>query len=360
MKRKNLLFIFILLMTIFLTGCQKQQELDVGQYIKIDLKGINGKATATVDFDFPALENDILTEDADVSYITKVIAFEESIKINAPVVENLSNGDVISISISWDSEKAKECNIDFNTDSFSYTVTDLSDGIPFNVFEDFELKYSGISPNGTVEISHSSPMAAYSLSAKNNLKNGDIITVTANVKESTLEKEGYFLEGETEKDFIVEGLDEYIQSYDQIDEKTLEKLFEMAPDCINEDLTNTFQYKLFMYPNESHIAENAQNITINSINKLLAYYVISENDLFFDHNGLYVIYEVSTTDSFQPEGKTTYISVLFKDLLKKDTEEIIFENSGQSWGSYDTIEDILPGITEYTGDYTYEEINYNN
>ena len=148
----------------------------------------------------------------------------------------LSNGDIITYSWRINEDLIKQ-NFDINIDchEISFTVKGLAAVEKRDPFDNLEISFSGIEPNGTVQISKKSEEGIdseykFSIDRSENLKNGE----TVNVKVLHDGSDRDFLEkcigkyktriSNDSKSFIVKDLDYYVTSSSQLDEATIKSI----------------------------------------------------------------------------------------------------------------------------------------
>ncbi len=204
-----------------LAGCSGKTELQMTDYLIVSFHGMDGEGTATASFDKSSMEADLisaLTEDREdispeeiLKDIKDLASFEESIACTVNKEEGLKNGDKVTVTVSFDRDLAKSCNIrsvgeieeTFEVEGLKEkTVVDAFDSQYFNREDGIELHFSGRSPFGGVRIENKMPAdnilfrVIYSASPDENLTFGDTVTITANLPDE-LEEEGYVLKEET-------------------------------------------------------------------------------------------------------------------------------------------------------------------
>lgn len=158
----------------------------------------------------------------------------------------LSNGDVITYS--WENlnsedeleqlGKALGCKI--KCDPIECTVSDLEAIETVDPFQNVSVTFSGVSPEGTVEISNDATdelgrSLCFTANKTSGLSNGDVITVSVSGSgddEYYAEQYGKLLSS-TKKDYTVEGLQHYITSVDEIPEDVLNSMKRQADDVFD-------------------------------------------------------------------------------------------------------------------------------
>lgn len=143
-------------------------------------------------------------------------AITKYISVDLDKRSDLSNGDTVKTVWKIDEEKVNTYfEWDYVCTSETFTVTGLTEADVFDPFDTVKIVFSGIAPNGSASIYNQGTNygGTYNITPSNNLKNGDIITVTYSCsdKATMIKKYGkypsYF-----EKNYTVSGLDSTVQS----------------------------------------------------------------------------------------------------------------------------------------------------
>ncbi len=370
--KKFKILIFILTM-ILLAGCGKREvEIDITEFVQISYTGINGKAEAYVKFDFPSFEEAIIAKvDSEDISVMQLATLEKSIKLETDKTESISNGDTINVSITWNDELANNIGVKFMGAEIAIEAADIEEGEVIDPFQGIVIEYSGTAPYAKARINEDLCALPNAISYKMEnegdiytdyyITNGDEIKVTAYYNADLLESQGYIVT-ETEKTFIAEGIDYYITDCADIDEETFKKMESKAIDRIESELEYNYQYKKIMYPDD-FIGVSLEKGEVSNIELTSAYLLVLKElgkDTFSAANYTYLIFKVTAMDEKNPEGKTVYVPVGFKNLIMQsegidvDTIEPYITTD-----TYETIDDMFRElITEKNDQYTYKEMTY--
>ena len=158
-----------------------------------------------------------------------------------------SNGDVVTINVSYDESMARALGISFTDSSFDYTIDGLEDKLETSPFEGLSVKFGGVAPYGTVQIDKSNCIQyvidnVTFICDNHDLSNGDKVIVKAEYNAEIAERNGYVFTEDVKK-FTVVGLSKYVNSmfgvsYDQ----TTAKMRYMAEQFVGATETS---YKTF-------------------------------------------------------------------------------------------------------------------
>lgn len=230
MKHINLhkltLLLLLLLLGLTLSGCGGR-TIDLTDYIQIgEVQGVNGHGTVKCDWDNEALyavltsqksggkQNDEEAMDAFFRQLTVLDETFSHITVTADPCENLSNGDTVAVTITYDGPKNLNLGCTLKSGKTTFKVEGLPEGQLFDPFAEdaITVRFEGMSGTGTAMVTVASvdPLyqaVNYTLSAVDGLSNGDEVTLTAQIDVARLTEQGYFAEN-TEKVFLVSGLGE--------------------------------------------------------------------------------------------------------------------------------------------------------
>ena len=216
--------------------------IDLDRLVEIHFTGYNTVGTATASIDYENYDQQLSAalkvEPEELYSSSEYSACTSAFQLSLDKASNLSNGDEVTVSITYDNESIKDYKVQFSGESISFTVEGLDELEEVDPYEGLEVTFGGISPDGYVDYVYAgtSPYVSensFIVDKDSNLKNGDTITISIEAyNEQIAAQSGYRLT-ETSKTFTVEGLDEYVQSYSGIPEEFLEYAKKEAQDTIN-------------------------------------------------------------------------------------------------------------------------------
>lgn len=366
--RKIKVFLLTCIAMLLLSGCGGT-KVDISEYVDVSFKGIDGRATASAVITFGDLEDLILGEDVNnIEMIYRIAELEKSVQCELSKEEGLSNGDSVSVTIKWSEDAAEKCGIKLTGSEKTFVVSGLQEGKVADLFSDIEIDYNGVSPEVSVvvrNISKDSYLSTinYMVEPSGNVANGDEIKVIANINAAAAEQKGYIVE-ETEKVYTVEGADEYISAYSEIDEETFNKMDAQSRDVIEAGLVNKYNYVDYMYPNGGVWSADFQEMVDIKLSRAYFFCLkdgLNTNSYGTVRNSIFLVYEVTAIDSKTPEGKTAYFPVYFKNFIMRNTGnlDVVITDARISYDTYETYDDLYREIVTANKDkYTFEEIIY--
>ena len=140
------IFVLAALMTVTcsVTGCGKSKNAEIDtadgvtnilDYVTVDFAGDNGEGTAYVQVDYDGMETEMvggeeeikkMDDIGDLSELTKYINAVSSITLNIDKNSGLSNGDTVTVSVTYDSSAAESAGVVFGEEgSKSFEVKGL-------------------------------------------------------------------------------------------------------------------------------------------------------------------------------------------------------------------------------------------
>lgn len=223
---KRLVFFALLFAITILAGCgflSKKTKLDIDELIEIEVDGFNGysnvSARLATDYIYEEFSSKHSAKSKNYSkYLDKTRIAIQSINIELSKDKNLSNGDKIIATITYDSDKFKEAKISILGNEKSYVVEGLPEIRPINPFDYLDIRFDGISPTGKVEMNIRSndvvSLYRFSASKDHNLKNGDSIIIT--YKDTSDPAQTGYVITETKREYEIVGLDSYLEKTDDL------------------------------------------------------------------------------------------------------------------------------------------------
>ena len=261
---KLLLVLVAMLMCLSLTACGSKTKVELAPYLSVSYTGYNGNGTARVAFDFADFEYGIMSQWKDKDRLEKLMeltAVETTITYAADVSENLSNGDTITVKISLNEEKAKEYGYSFTGLEKKFTVEGLTEAIEIDPFSEdifgsgkiVDVTLEGIDPFVCLYLRNNALLGdpirhiTYKVDKDWNLKNGEVITITATMDEK-FQQQGYLLT-RTETTIPVEGFDRYASASSDLTNDVLQRISDRAyQECANGGNVDIFDGSSNMTP----------------------------------------------------------------------------------------------------------------
>lgn len=253
--------VIIVSVVIVAFNVNRTKKIDLEKYVEIGYHGYNGYASADVTMNWTDLYSEIYEATGGKSDgVNDVDDLVDALQENREIAqaigsisieftsekEKLSNGDLITVDITYDNDLAKKSKIEFTGGSVSQTVEDLDEVEQIDPFKDLEVTFSGTSPQGTIAYSYQGnderiSRLTFSVSQSDHLKNGDIVSIAVNPDDAITGQEGYICTRKSEE-YAVEGLDEYVRSFADIPEDFLDKMKMEAEDSVYAYTAGNYNY----------------------------------------------------------------------------------------------------------------------
>ena len=121
----------IAIATLMLTGCGKKDPeidgvVDIFDYVTVEFDGANGQGRSNVVIDYDNLELEMvggrdkleaLDDVEDLGTLNKYINVCVSLSFSSDKYTDLSNGDIVTVSVTYDQTAADEAGVVFGTES---------------------------------------------------------------------------------------------------------------------------------------------------------------------------------------------------------------------------------------------------
>lgn len=308
---KKICMLFAALFAVLaLTGCGSKVKINLQEYIHVELYGADGYGDADADMDMLELEALILSackeNESELAQLAK-LELLDGIKYKLDKSENLSNGDKITVTVTYPDSLEDALDADITPksgESWTVEVSGLGEADKVDVFEGITLEY-GV--GNTLRVDALYTDLEYTLSLPQGLSNGDTVMITVSVPDDSADIESYCMETYGKMplsdscEYTVTGIDEYPICLEDIPEELFDKLrmiAQMQIEAMGEQMKNSFGdygYQMNHY-------------------SLGAVYIASpKENIDDDHkNEVYLVYQVNASN---PDGEREYIySAMFPNV----------------------------------------------
>ena len=299
--KKPLLLLAALIAALALTACGSKTKIDLQQYIHVDPYGADGYGKVSPRLDYADLETLIFTNakegESDLALLAKLDLLDE-IKIQLDKTENLSNGDKITVTVTYPDTLEDVLDADISPksgESWNVEVGNLDTPEKVDIFEGITLKYK---EGNTLCAEGKYVNLQYNLSQTQDLHNGDVITITASAPEGNGDLTSYcmdvyqFLPASSTCEYTVSGIDEYPIRMEDIPEELFNELCMYAQERIDE-------LGAQMSGNFGEYGYHMNHYSLDTV------YVASPNEnVADDHkNEVYLVYRINASN---PDGTREY------------------------------------------------------
>lgn len=370
--KKGILFIGVMLLSVFLCGCK--EKIDLNGYLDIDAEGYDTVGTASFSIDYEDIYEDyeeIFDKGAKGEFEELMEEFgielllEEAISGELSETSGLSNGD--EIEFEWDvnaQDIEENFKVKFIYENVTEKVKGLKEGTVFHPFDELEVTFTGTAPNGRVEIDENFSVSGLRASADKEygLKNGDVVTVTIQGRYGDDVYDTCFAKGmipsETTKQYTVSGLPAYVEKLSEIPKSNMDEMDKQARDVVTAMVAGWVEkeslvkmdllgsYLLSAKPgmnvsgNQNQLILVYQNSVKNKDGEFAYYYYISYSDLLKNADGTLNCnmgnYTVPKSGGWFTTGTT-------------------FTHGSYSYTGYETLEGLYDNLVKvYVAEYNYE------
>lgn len=228
------LSLLLMAAALTLTACSGK-SIDLTDYVSIDaVSGADGYGHLEYSFDSYSVYQKIagidVKNDKDVEALfseenllktEKIWAALEGVSVVADKSDNLSNGDKVTLTVSFDNPTNEKLDFKLRGGKITYTVEGLADGLPFDPFSEdvISVAFIGVFGGGEAIVGLVSDDAmykgvTYSFANNYNLSNGDEITLTAVFDQQYFASLGYTVPEQCSKTYTVSGLKDFFRPSD--------------------------------------------------------------------------------------------------------------------------------------------------
>jgi len=326
------LIVFIVLFLIICFANRSNRSVNISDYIKVTYSGLQSRGKATTEVDTEKLYLQLAGEEKNTVVLAKLKSVIDSITIKTDG-NNLSNGDNVVITVSYDKELAKKFDCDFNKLKYSAKVSGLGDGKMIDIFENVEVTVAGISPEAYANVSNKwteddLKNISFTIQNPTNISKGDVIVVVCNASEDEMTQRGYILQSYT-KEFKVDKVNSYLSDISQIDKELLKTIKTEAIDTIKTE-TESLKFRMFYKAtNDSTYLFQYNNEWVNSTELVKAVYLSKKPYAeVTSNNYIYILFKSNISN-----GSTTsdiYFAFEYPDSIITNDDKCTIVHSNQS------------------------------
>jgi len=319
----------------------QKKKVNINDYISVEYNGYETAGTAYVDFDETGFSEAVIKaqgkklknvkslDDLDWSDLTDLMGSSnwdliDSITFDVKPDSDLSNGDVVTVTASWNEDYEKKAGVKILSKEQEFTVEGLEEVKEVDPFEDIEVTFSGTPPYVYPNWTNNSDddylrYLWFNFEDYDSLDVGDTVTLTVDESEENALANGYKFT-QTSKEYIVSGVDSYVTSAADISADNLDSMKNEATDVL-----------------DAYFANNNSYIGNSGFSYEGSYYLVAKNsDTWGDTNVLYLVFSTTVTsaeNAFEPT--VVYFPVKYTNIMA-------LSDGSQNFNTYGDIE----GYTE--------------
>nr|WP_314670859.1 hypothetical protein [uncultured Oribacterium sp.] len=310
--------LILLVLASFFALLPRKTKVNLDKYVTVSFDGYDGYGKALVKFDKDAYLKDYkkkiklkksgnflqdsLTKNYGAAELLYDFYVDGNWKIEGDSPDGkLKNGETVKLSWGFNQEELEEqFKVKFNSKGTEFKVEGLKDVQLFDAFKDFDYKFTGISPEGSVEWKGTGDMDGskgyyFTVEPSMDLKNGDKVKVKIEPAnpESLIQKYG-IAPKETEKEITVEGLPSYVEKADAISDSLLQDM--------QKEITDKIQ---------SQLASQGEEVSFVGAEYLGYYFLTSKSSNAFEHNIIFPVMKVNVQINIPDKSYTAQHSYYF-------------------------------------------------
>jgi hypothetical protein len=325
-KKKNIKPILIILailaiavIAIAIIANAGKTVLSADELCILNYSGTDGKGKADVQINFS--EINALAGDEE-SFNSSIIYLEDSFEAEVTPNEGLSNGDEVTITLSYDEKLAKKFRLKIKPRAYTSTVVGLPVADDLNPFDSLSVSYTGSSPYATIVIDkNDSPdfvrqYVNFKADKDSGLKNGDKVTITAEYNPSVAESSLVNITQE-QKEYTVSDLSEYLQADSEADLSSLESaLSDKALAVISKAKSDGSIFGMAFFADTTFDVSSHYSYQDLKITDRLLCSVKDSSGYVSEYNALYTMYQVTAQEQ-NGNSTTLYFWVKAKNIVKQ-------------------------------------------
>ena len=353
----------------------QKKKVNINDYISVEYNGYETAGTAYVDFDETGFSEAVIKaqgkklknvkslDDLDWSDLTDLMGSSnwdliDSITFDVKPDSDLSNGDVVTVTASWNEDYEKKAGVKILSKEQEFTVEGLEEVKEVDPFEDIEVTFSGTPPYVYPNWTNNSEddylrYLWFNFEDYDSLDVGDTVTLTVDESEENAMANGYKFT-QTSKEYTVSGVDSYVTSAADISADNLDSMKNEATDAL-----------------DAYFANNNSYIGNSGFSYEGSYYLVAKNsDTWGDTNVLYLVFSTTVTsaeNAFEPT--VVYFPVKYTNIMALSDGSQNFNTYGDIEGytdleyddGWDNVEGYTDGAQMFNDlvvtqkvDYTYE------
>ena len=315
----------------------QKKKVNINDYISVEYNGYETAGTAYVDFDETGFSEAVIKaqgkklknvkslDDLDWSDLTDLMGGSNwdlinSITFDVKPDSDLSNGDVVTVTASWNEDYEKKAGVKILSKEQEFTVEGLEEVKEVDPFEDIEVTFSGTPPYVYPNWTNNSDddylrYLWFNFEDYDSLDVGDTVTLTVDESEENALANGYKFT-QTSKEYTVSGVDSYVTSAADISADNLDSMKNEATDAL-----------------DAYFANNNSYIGNFGFSYEGSYYLVAKNsDTWGDTNVLYLVFSSTVTsaeNAFEPT--VVYFPVKYTNIMA-------LSDGSQSFNTYGDIE----------------------
>lgn len=341
-----LLILMLALAVASLTACGNT-KLDVAEGVYVTFDGADGNGRAEICYS-ETDEGDMtpvflykLLEKKKVSANDweTLLTIGRAVTYDLEPSHGLSNGDTVTVTIDVNEPMLKSLHMTAKSQELTFKVSGLTEVKKVQPFQNFEISFSGISPDVSVDYTKSEEIDGakvyYEMEEYGPYRDGQEITFKASISDN----EYYALKEDT-KTFTVSGVDKYLDNGSELLPETMAAMRAKADELVQTRFKAGEPTDYYQFSNPQYVGYVYASMEDYS-------YIGYQNECF-------LLYTVDVVENGEPYTSTYYI--FFHDIIQKadgtqevDTEKYQrpFEHEDYFLRNYQTLDSRCEELAKY-------------
>lgn len=307
----------VVCLVLIIVFANMSKSVNIKECFDIEFYGYEGNGNADIYFDQEVF-NKKITDAIGKKKKVDISVLSSCIHYNLGRADQLSNGDTVTLEVSYDNDRAKEYKIKFVGESFEYKVKGLDSLTEIDPFEDLTVSFNGISPNMELYYEYTGDEDIidedmFNADQYENIAIGDMVTISLDVSEEYMESNGYQATQLSKEYECTEG-SLYLTALSQIPDSALEEFTDAAEDCITAFYADHYEY-----------------IQCKNINYKGSYLLVpKDQDTLYD-NILYIVIKGTVSSKESDNGKkyfkpaTVLMPIGFTNIVVNPDDSVTYE-----------------------------------
>lgn len=320
-----------------LCGCGLfKTKINLEDYVSYSYEGIDGYASMEAALNAEGIRSDyggkISEEKAEA--LDNLI---QSMEIRVSKQDNLCNGDLITISVSYDEAFCNEAGIKFAGMNTEVTIEGLKEGEVLDLFADVFVNVKGTAPLAEASVENKSTNEyiqglTFTLDKTTGFRAGEALTVSCNADVDAAKELGYVIMN-TSHSYMTDGMDAYVENQEDLDMEELSQVVLEAENTVNSETEGSQMRMLYKVTGSSNYLfqynkEWIDSIELYEIKLLTARDMTQVQQSGAPYNKLYVIFKAYVTNA--DHGSDGYFCFEYNNLIKKADGSLLMKHDNQN------------------------------
>lgn len=322
-RKRLILMLALIAMALTLTACGGA-KLDLQKYVAVEFTGVNERGVAQISVDYQGMAEAINKHNKGNGSLAEAVdaaQLKSSMTYTCDAEEGLKNGDTVNVTFSVSEELMTTYDFSVSNTELSFQVADLPTPEKVDAFADVQVHFEGCAPFASATVENNADnyflqQVTYEMERDTDLKNGDVVTVTAVYNDELVEEYDCIPETDT-KEYPVEGLEEYITSFDDLQKVSLNEMLTDSRDRVEALIAGKSEL-CGAFSDYSSSDPDFYDVSLSKLKQVTSYLLVSKGSKFEteDSNRYIVLYHTTGRIKvwLDPYEGDMFIAVSYPDL----------------------------------------------